>query len=382
MNMNNNPLHGSSPSASRSPGIYSMPGKIEVVSPQTLRPHWQNEQLFRSVSGAKDDEFVEHVRQHGVRRPLIVTGVGCESAPNTILSGHRRWHAAFKLGLAQIEVIKRDGLSARDELEIMVLDNLGDQHGRRLSTTQKAELERMLFEKYRIGQGARTDLKTSVTGNQGSVTTSTSQRTALARIAAETGCSQSTIAARQKAVHSPLSTPKLKAALDAGQIKENPAARIVRTIEKDAGVRAALKAQAQGALTLQMAAVLDAARRQVDEQLDTLVSKPKRQRRRKDAEKSGVSQVHVPQVLEPVDKPDRLRPNDVIYVDAPDGIHRELTRLCTRFVEVAQRYPQVGARYLGALITGALRAINIEAEAVLEAMQDATGTSSPTGRQT
>lgn len=128
------------------PGIYRAPARTEMVPPLKLRPHWRNEQIFRALSDAKDQELLDHIRQHGVRRPIVVTGQGCTCAPYTILSGHRRWHAAVKLGLSFVEVLIRDNLTAANELEILVVENLGDQLGRKLTPTQKAELERLLFE--------------------------------------------------------------------------------------------------------------------------------------------------------------------------------------------------------------------------------------------
>jgi len=336
-----------------------------MMPPWKLQPHWRNEQIFRQLSDAKDQELLEHIRQHGVRRPIVVTGQHCECAPYTILSGHRRWRTAWQLELPLVEVLIRDNLTAADELEILVVENLGDQLGRKLTPTQKAELERLLFEQLKIGRGTRTDLKTSVTGNQSSAAMGASPlRTTLARIAGQTGDSQSTIAARHKAVFSLLSTPKLKEALDSGVIKENPAARLLREVERDPAVRTALSAHAIGVATPAQKGTIEAAQRMVDAALEQRLQaqKPSRRRRAKGARSSTeIATAALSSV--PVD------PKGLIYLGEPAPVIQEFEKVTAAFAKLAAKYPVIASRYMIAHMLIALRAMNAQATTMVEAIK-------------
>ena len=71
-----------------------------------LSPHPLNAALYGDTC---DAEFVESLASKGILTPLLIT------AENVIVSGHRRYYAALRLGMAHVPVVISD---ITDELEI------------------------------------------------------------------------------------------------------------------------------------------------------------------------------------------------------------------------------------------------------------------------
>jgi len=65
-------------------------------NPHDLKPHSLNSWLYKT---REDSDFLESVRRFGVLEPLVVNRDG------VILSGHRRWKAALKLGYKSVPCV-------------------------------------------------------------------------------------------------------------------------------------------------------------------------------------------------------------------------------------------------------------------------------------
>ncbi|WP_438040148.1 ParB/RepB/Spo0J family partition protein [Sorangium sp. So ce128] len=346
---------------------------MEVVAPHSLRPHYRNRDLFPPESENQDryQALLQHIREHGVQRALLVTGERCASPSGTILGGHRRHRAALEGGLPEVPVIIHDDLSATDEHLAMLLDNHADQHGRKLTPKQKAELERRLTEALRVGRGRRTDLVASVKNNQGSATPPANATgkpmTTRNRVASETGTSESAVAARQVIFSSPISTPALQDAVDTGKIKLNPAASIVRAVQRDPEVHAALRAVTSGEGMAAALAVLEDARRQVDAALQTQVSTPRRKRSPPASAKGTPTPATKPGAA-PASRPATPSPPRRIHVGpAPEPVLQAFERLATEFEALADQYSSVAAKYLHRLTMVVVERANSDASAVLDA---------------
>lgn len=81
---------------------------VRVVAPGALREHPEQVAIYGAVGGAHDPDYgdlYESVRASGVRVPLIASE-GTPGLPDgTVISGHRRLHAASELALAGVPVI-------------------------------------------------------------------------------------------------------------------------------------------------------------------------------------------------------------------------------------------------------------------------------------
>ncbi|WP_437896150.1 ParB N-terminal domain-containing protein [Sorangium sp. So ce124] len=346
---------------------------IKVVAPRSLRPHHRNRELFPPESENQDryDALLQHVRKHGVQRPLLVAGERCASAPGTILGGHRRHRAALEGGLREVPVVMHDGLNAADEHLVMLLDNHGDQHGRKLTPRQRAELERQLSEALKVGRGRRTDLVTSVKNNQGSAPTpadASGKPTAMRnKVAAETGTSASAVTARQVVFYSPISTAALHQAVDAGKIKLNPAADIVRTAQRAPEVSAALKALTAGKDTAAEQAVMEDAKRRVDAALQKRLSTPRKKRAPRGSTKRRPAQARTPVPASTSTPTASPSPRWIHVGQAPEPLLQAFERLTTEFEALADRYSTVAAKYLHRLTRAVVKGADADTSAVLEA---------------
>lgn len=78
------------------------------------------------------NELTESVKQVGILQPILVrpgamigTGVGKPQRHGyTIISGERRYRAAYEAGLTEVPVVIREGLSDDEILEIQIIENL------------------------------------------------------------------------------------------------------------------------------------------------------------------------------------------------------------------------------------------------------------------
>lgn len=85
-------------------------------------------------------ELAESIRTHGVLQPILVT----KGTPGRwrIVAGERRYRAALLVGLKRIPAVIRERLNARQEQEIMLLENLQRVDLKPLETA--AALQRLL----------------------------------------------------------------------------------------------------------------------------------------------------------------------------------------------------------------------------------------------
>ena len=75
--------------------------QVKFVNIRDVKPSPENDQIYNGVNQERDDfkELVKSIRQDGIKEPLHVTLDGF------ILSGHRRFAAATRVGLSEIPVI-------------------------------------------------------------------------------------------------------------------------------------------------------------------------------------------------------------------------------------------------------------------------------------
>jgi len=69
---------------------------LKEIDPRLLKPHSLNSWLYKE---REDSDFLESVRRFGILEPLVVNRDG------VILSGHRRWKAALKLGFKSVPCV-------------------------------------------------------------------------------------------------------------------------------------------------------------------------------------------------------------------------------------------------------------------------------------
>ncbi len=129
---------------------------LDWVQPNTLFPHPQNYSIYGETVDVSD--LVDLIAQSGWIKPLVITPAG------TIISGHRRWKAALKLGLESISVEVREFSNGIAELEALLLENAS-----RFKTIEQkvreaeawTEVERI---KAKDRQGTRTDIQENFPG--------------------------------------------------------------------------------------------------------------------------------------------------------------------------------------------------------------------------
>ncbi len=209
---------------------------VEWVAPGSLSDHalWQD--LLGFEAPEKEEELIASVRTHKVIDPILVTGDGCASQPGTILKGHRRRRAAMDARVGSVPVIRRRDLTADAEEEIIVKAAIASTHVRRLAPSKLYALEELLHALYsQRGQGFRSD-RTSVGANGSSSLAGDT----LTIVASETGAPRNAVANRRKVFGSPVATPRVKDAVDAGNLSLTAAADLVRQVESDDVVKPAL----------------------------------------------------------------------------------------------------------------------------------------------
>ena len=120
--------------------------EIEIEKIQPFRHH-----PFHVTDDARMQDLVESIRKNGILVPAIVRSIGNDKYE--MISGHRRMHAAQKLGLERIPVIIRD-MSDDEAIVQMVDSNIQREE---LLPSEKAFAYRMKMEAMRR-QGQRSDL--------------------------------------------------------------------------------------------------------------------------------------------------------------------------------------------------------------------------------
>lgn len=107
---------------------------MTTMRTKELRPHSENEKLYGST--VVDAEFVDSVARLGILTPLLVTH------DKRIISGHRRWMAAQKIGLAEVPVSVFPSDNELDIQEAIVESN----RQRQKTNEQMGREAKLLFE--------------------------------------------------------------------------------------------------------------------------------------------------------------------------------------------------------------------------------------------
>ncbi len=109
---------------------------------------------FRLYEGARLDDMVESVKEHGILNPVIVRkfGRGYE-----MLSGHNRQNAAKIAGLAEIPAIVKDGISDEEAYIYVIETNLMQRSFADLLPSEKAAVMEAHYNKV-CCQGKRNDI--------------------------------------------------------------------------------------------------------------------------------------------------------------------------------------------------------------------------------
>lgn len=160
---------------------------IESRDPASLRNHTTNIQIYGDL---RDDEFVESVRLHGIREPLIIL------PDDRIVSGHRRRQAAMICGIETVPVlVAHDLVDELDIQEALILHNrqrikTNEQKAREAQHLMQIEQERAAARK------AATQLKPGDKLRNGSTTGSGTNRTVEKQIQRETGEAAQRVAER------------------------------------------------------------------------------------------------------------------------------------------------------------------------------------------
>jgi len=91
-------------------------------------------------------ELAQSISETGILQPILVSRDGEKFR---ILAGERRYRAAVMAGLARIPVLIREGLQDRDELLIMLIENV---QRRDLTSLEEAEAFRQLRDEFGLTQ--------------------------------------------------------------------------------------------------------------------------------------------------------------------------------------------------------------------------------------
>jgi len=99
-----------------------------------LKPHPLNAKIY---GDSADADLVESIEANGILSPILVTSEKAEIGPNVIISGHRRYYAAKRLGVDAVPVFISDIYDAIDIEEAVIVANKqrqknGEQIGREI----------------------------------------------------------------------------------------------------------------------------------------------------------------------------------------------------------------------------------------------------------
>ncbi len=108
---------------------------------------------YQVLDNGEMNSLIESVQQQGIMAPLIVRPLEDTTDEYEIISGHRRFRAAQKAGLAEVPAFIRP--VSRDEAAIMVVDS--NLHREHLLPSEKAFAYKMKLEAMKR-QGERSDL--------------------------------------------------------------------------------------------------------------------------------------------------------------------------------------------------------------------------------
>ena len=111
---------------------------------------------YQVLDNEEMNSLIESVQQQGIMTPLIVRPLEDTTDEYEIISGHRRFRAAQKAGLAEVPAFIRP--VTRDEAAIMVVDS--NLHREHLLPSEKAFAYKLKYDALKR-QGKRTDLTSS-----------------------------------------------------------------------------------------------------------------------------------------------------------------------------------------------------------------------------
>lgn len=116
---------------------------------------------YQVLNNDEMNSLIESVQQQGVMMPLIVRPLEGTKDEYEIISGHRRFRAAQKAGLAEVPAFIRP--VSRDEAAIMVVDS--NLHREHILPSEKAFAYKMKLEAM-SRQGYRSDLTSNQVGRR------------------------------------------------------------------------------------------------------------------------------------------------------------------------------------------------------------------------
>ncbi len=123
-------------------------GTIKELSISELRPFKGHP--YRVADDEEMDRLVESIEEHGVMTPINVRPI---EGGYEVISGHRRIHAAKRVGLTTISAIEMD--MTRDQAAVALVDS--NLHREKLLPSEKAFAYKLKLEAL-SRQGKRTDL--------------------------------------------------------------------------------------------------------------------------------------------------------------------------------------------------------------------------------
>ena len=116
---------------------------------------------YQVLDNDEMNSLIESVQQQGIMTPLIVRPLEGTTDEYEIISGHRRFRAAQKAGLAEVPAFIRP--VSRDEAAIMVVDS--NLHREHILPSEKAFAYKMKLEAV-SRQGYRSDLTSNQVGRR------------------------------------------------------------------------------------------------------------------------------------------------------------------------------------------------------------------------
>ena len=90
--------------------------EIELFPISALQTHLANSKIYNDEY-EDVTELAEQIKKSGWIKPLVVNHF------NVIISGHRRYRAAIKLGMKEIPIERKSFSSTEDEMEMLLLEN-------------------------------------------------------------------------------------------------------------------------------------------------------------------------------------------------------------------------------------------------------------------
>ena len=159
---------------------------------------------YKVLDNDEMNDLIESVQQQGIMTPLIVRPLEETTDEYEIISGHRRFRAAQKAGLAEVPAFIRP--VSRDEAAIMVVDS--NLHREHILPSEKAYAYKLKAEALNH-QGQRTDL------TSGQIVPKSDENRATAIIGEQSGESYKTV---QRYIRLTNLIPELLNLMDEGKI--------------------------------------------------------------------------------------------------------------------------------------------------------------------